>query len=1333
MKRLYTLALSALVLAASATVAVPTARMAKAKVAEAIPERVESRNGLAKVSPQRTIAAPVSQIGEMARKRAVNVNKFDKIMTWNEVRKNFASEQVLAKSNDKMAAKVAKVKAKAPMAAPASIDELVAQKWEATYEGMLNNNAGSHSGEASFAYYADYKELDLVLPDYSTSLYCGYENGNLVIYPAVDYGTNSQGYKISLQPINATDGAMLNLTEPILVPFNEETGAFDFPADFAWALLALNPNTGAMAGYFWAASTFTLSVSEGDFSVTVSTPEVCNAENKFTFTVALGEDVAKAKYMVMPVDASAADLIQYINSMGAECVAGQTYTVDPTVETAAGPITKSGYASVLFASYDAEGNVKKTAQQAFIVVLEGTEGWKNVGEIDYVDQLFAQYYNNFSHTQKAMLQAKEGQPGLYRIVEPYSERAGLHSATCGHHFFMLNIADPEWVEVPFSVSGLDLAGDGILSFGTCAALGYTKETAQAGMTSGKLVGQTVTFPVKSFYAHEQYYNKPGSWSYFNAKSEVTFTFPDINLNLTVVDADKAPVEGATVTLGEVSATTDAEGKATVKVPFETGYFATVKPVINDTEVEITLTGAETDYTHTIAAVVTPEPVSVAILPTDFAVASPTAEALKDGFTALAEKSTGATAPAYNSTANAIRLYADNTLTISGKQVTKVVFDIDAKNNAKRYTTFTPSTGALSAVQAAGDTQITWAGDAESVTFTVGKTAVYGTESEKAGQIHITKITVYGLPGSAEPQVYEVANIGEFLTGADKAHNTTITGEVTVTYQNGKYLFITDATGSMEVYGSLDKTYANGMKLTGIAGKYDVYNGMPQMVPQVDSFTDGTAGDEVAPKETTLAEVALGEYVVVKGLNIVADGDNFNVTDGTTTKQLYNRFGLENIEAAENVTITGIGSVFGETQQLFPISIVADGETPGPDPEPETWTLLEGKGVYAASTMATMFGGTTEPVEVDVYESDQHKGVYKFVGVWPDLGEGLELVIDATDPDYVKVPEQSTGYVDEVDGITYIASFTALFEQSEVEAQAPELIITMKDGYINIPADALVLRWPEAPANSQYETDPEEWYMAKNCPAGYALLPGGTMPDPNEGWKTLGDATLMDGWVTSLFDDQTDASMWYTVELQQNEKNENLYRLVDPYHNENFIGLQYNQCTGVGYIQFDVTDPEHVVFATDVAAGFGNAELGFSNIYCTNILGMFMAYGYDIETLVAMLGDEIPYTTFKDGVISLDRFVSVDPETGAESLESDATFGISPDDAGYGWKEEDGSSVDMTARIWFPGVTPSYEQDGIREITAEDGADKVYNLRGQRVGKVMTPGIYIINNRKVVVK
>ena len=117
---------------------------------------------------------------------------------------------------------------------------------------------------------------------------------------------------------------------------------------------------------------------------------------------------------------------------------------------------------------------------------------------------------------------------------------------------------------------------------------------------------------------------------------------------------------------------------------------------------------------------------------------------EDGYKFTVSKGSGATAPVYNeyNGAGTLRLYADNTFTIEGAAIAKIVFSINTATGSKRYTTFTPSTGSVG-TQAAGDESITWTGDAGKITFTVGHDATLGSDgASKRGQVHINKIEIY---------------------------------------------------------------------------------------------------------------------------------------------------------------------------------------------------------------------------------------------------------------------------------------------------------------------------------------------------------------------------------------------------------------------------------------------------------------------------------------------------------------------------------------------------------------------------------------------------------------
>lgn len=112
-----------------------------------------------------------------------------------------------------------------------------------------------------------------------------------------------------------------------------------------------------------------------------------------------------------------------------------------------------------------------------------------------------------------------------------------------------------------------------------------------------------------------------------------------------------------------------------------------------------------------------------------------------GYTITIDQASGASTPVYNAGTSAVRLYAGNTISISGSQLTSVKFNL-ASDAGFRYTTVACSTGAISPAQAEGDTEFTWVGNATEVTFTVGEQATLGSDGEsKKGQIRFTSLNI----------------------------------------------------------------------------------------------------------------------------------------------------------------------------------------------------------------------------------------------------------------------------------------------------------------------------------------------------------------------------------------------------------------------------------------------------------------------------------------------------------------------------------------------------------------------------------------------------------------
>lgn len=236
-------------------------------------------------------------------------------------------------------------------------------------------------------------------------------------------------------------------------------------------------------------------------------------------------------------------------------------------------------------------------------------------------------------------------------------------------------------------------------------------------------------------------------------------------------------------------------------------------------------------------------------------------------------------------------------------------------------------------------------------------------------------------------------------------------------------------------------------------------------------------------------------------------------------------------------------------------------------------------------------------------------------------------------------------------------------------------------------------------------------------------------DPDEGWTTLGGkALLADPWLLPRYgyNAMTEEQYRYEVTVQQNDENKNIYRLVDPYKGVSPVA-SLNSSTTPGYIQFDVTDPEHVIFAA-VDAGFVNNEPfsyfdnGIEKLYCLNRLSYFAGmYNWPPTQIIQMLGASCPYTTYKDGVVSL---------SGNDSYD-DAIVGLNNKPfGGFKWTLE-GTNAVMKGFIRMPAditAIDAVESDaglpvryfnlqGI-EVSVPSAGEVVIRLQGSRADKII---------------
>lgn len=113
-----------------------------------------------------------------------------------------------------------------------------------------------------------------------------------------------------------------------------------------------------------------------------------------------------------------------------------------------------------------------------------------------------------------------------------------------------------------------------------------------------------------------------------------------------------------------------------------------------------------------------------------------------GFTLKALKNDGSNCPTYNK-AEDVRLYAKNTLTITppaGEKITSIEFVMSSQGKSQQGTiTADPGTVTQNKTD---NSIVSWAGDAENVTFTVGGNNDFGTNTSKtAGQLCFASVKI----------------------------------------------------------------------------------------------------------------------------------------------------------------------------------------------------------------------------------------------------------------------------------------------------------------------------------------------------------------------------------------------------------------------------------------------------------------------------------------------------------------------------------------------------------------------------------------------------------------
>ena len=180
---------------------------------------------------------------------------------------------------------------------------------------------------------------------------------------------------------------------------------------------------------------------------------------------------------------------------------------------------------------------------------------------------------------------------------------------------------------------------------------------------------------------------------------------------------------------------------------------------------------------------------------------------------------------------------------------------------------------------------------EEGTYTMTASATDGTDTKAAEAV------------SFEIKSTNVSSIADFLAKSElnSTATFTFTCPLTVTYANGKNVYVRDTAGdALLIYNSATVTgLVNGSMLEGVAGTYYLYNIIPEI--KTTSLPTATAGEAVEPKLITIGDAAanLSQYVKIDGVKfnpetVISCGEETIEVSGTLPADVtaqYNVVGL----------------------------------------------------------------------------------------------------------------------------------------------------------------------------------------------------------------------------------------------------------------------------------------------------------------------------------------------------------------------------------------------------------------------------------------------------------
>ncbi len=263
---------------------------------------------------------------------------------------------------------------------------------------------------------------------------------------------------------------------------------------------------------------------------------------KVPVALTASEHVATIKYGLIPgVEMPTAAELAAIASGGKTAMPGRN---DFSV-----PDDYVGRISLIFAAFDAAGNVRATCRSLFDVINEDYLGpWNNLGWTRFEDVVMLAVYGTMTEPYAVEVEESVTTPGIYRVKNAYSTRGywtssegNLHHHDEENHYLYINAENPEGVYIMPSPVGMK-SNDGSMLLTSPVAVnltyGYTIDEllSLAPDMFGTLRQGVITIPDGAIYGSETRYNG-GEYYPANPGLQFRLTIPGGDTSIPVPHED----------------------------------------------------------------------------------------------------------------------------------------------------------------------------------------------------------------------------------------------------------------------------------------------------------------------------------------------------------------------------------------------------------------------------------------------------------------------------------------------------------------------------------------------------------------------------------------------------------------------------------------------------------------------------------------------------------------------------------------------------------------------------------------------------------------------------